>query len=133
VKLVLAATAVPAGRYARMALANIARRNESPPGYADRVLANVVSNEETVKGVVTKVQLGEADAGIVYASDITPELRVAVRALEIPAESNITALYPIAVLRQAGAVSLAREFLDLVLSPTGQGVLQANGFLSALP
>ena len=132
-KLVLAAPAVPAGRYAREAIASIARRDGVPERFAERVLANVVSNEETVKGVVTKVQLGEADAGIVYVSDVVPELRNSVRTLEIPPESNVTAQYPIAVLRQARQMSRAREFLGLVLSPTGQQLLQANGFRSALP
>ena len=68
----LAAEAVPVGKYSREALHNLA----SAPGYPAEVrharLGNVVSQEDNVKAVVSKVQLGEADAGIVYRSDVTP-------------------------------------------------------------
>src|SRR5262249_9155350 len=74
VKLVLAGDAVPVGRYAREAVAKLSTATGFSPDYQARVLANVVSNEESVKGVVTKVQLGEADAGIVYNSDVTPKI-----------------------------------------------------------
>ena len=72
IKLVLAAEAVPAGKYSREALQNLAGAPGFPPEYDRRVLANVVSQEENVKAVVAKVQLGEADAGLVYRSDVTP-------------------------------------------------------------
>ena len=64
--------------------------------FKDKVLANVVSNEDNVKQVVAKVQLGEADAGIVYTSDAVaaPDLKT----IEIPAELNVIAEYPIAPL-----------------------------------
>jgi molybdate transport system substrate-binding protein len=129
VKLVVAAEPVPAGRYTRQVIANLGTVQGFPAGYAGAVLANVVSNEESVKGVVTKVQLGEADAGFVYSSDVTPAVSQKVRRLEIPDEQNVLALYPIAQLRHARAPALAREFLDFVHSAAGQRVLEANGFL----
>ena len=66
------------------------------------MLANVVSQEENVKSVVAKVQLGEADAGIVYRSDVTPSVARYVRVFEIPDPYNAIATYPIAVLKSAG-------------------------------
>jgi molybdate transport system substrate-binding protein len=93
-----------------------------------RVRANVVSQEENVKGVVTKVQLGEADAGVVYQSDVTPEVARFVSVLEIPTQVNITAAYPIAVVRGSPATALARRFIDFVRSAPGQRLLRQHGF-----
>ena len=119
-KLVLAAEEVPVGRYTRLVLDNVGAE------FKAQVLANVVSNENTVKQVVAKVQLGEADAGIVYASDAVavPELPV----FEIPADVNVLAEYPIAVLKDAPNPELARDFVSFVLSPEGQAILRKWGF-----
>jgi len=78
-KVVVAAEAVPAGKYSREALEKLSTAPGFPPEYARRVLANVVSQEENVKAVVAKVQLGEADAGLVYRSDVTPSVSRYVR------------------------------------------------------
>jgi molybdate transport system substrate-binding protein len=131
VKLVLADAAVPAGRYAREIFVRSGAMTGFPPGYADSVRRNVVSNEDNVKGVVAKVELGEADAGVVYASDVTPAIAPAVRAIDAPAGAGVIAGYPIVVLRQSENPSAARAFVDLVLSPAGQAVLQGQGFLPA--
>ena len=95
------------------------------------MLANVVSQEENVKSVVSKVQLGEADAGVVYRSDVTPAVARYVSEIEIPDASNVIASYPIAVLRGAADQALAREFVALVRSQTGQRVLEQHGLLPA--
>jgi len=115
-KLVLAAEEVPVGRYARLMLDNVG------PEFKALVLANVVSNETTVKQVLAKVQLGEADAGIVYASDAVaaPELPV----IEIPPEFNVLAEYPIAPLIHAPHPELADAFVAFVLAPEGQAILK---------
>jgi molybdate transport system substrate-binding protein len=118
VKLVLAAADVPAGDYARELLANA--------GVADQALANVVSNEDDVKGVVQKVALGEADAGIVYRTDVTDAIADELRVVEVPDEVNVIATYPIAAL--GAADGLARQFVAYVLGP-GQRTLRAAGFL----
>jgi len=130
-KLVLAAEAVPAGRYSREAVKNLARAPGFPPDFAERVLANAVSEEENVKAVVAKVRLGEADAGLVYRSDVTPAVAPHLRVLEIPGDYNVVASYPIAVLRDAGHPEAARAFLALVLGAEGQRVLQRHGFIPA--
>jgi molybdate transport system substrate-binding protein len=101
--------------------------------FATRVLANLVSEETNVKQVVAKVQLGEADAGIVYASDVTPAARGEVQVLAIPEPFNVIAQYPIAVMREAPNAAGARAFIDYVLSPAGQAILMKHGFLAMTP
>jgi molybdate transport system substrate-binding protein len=127
IKLVLAAEAVPVGNYARQSLDKM---NASfGTGFKDKVLANVVSNEDNVKQVVAKVQLGEADAGIVYTSDAiaAPDLKT----IEIPSELNVIAKYPIAPLVKSTHADLAKAFADYVLSPEGQSPLKKWGFAPA--
>jgi molybdate transport system substrate-binding protein len=130
-KLVLADEAVPAGNYARQVLRNLSQ----DPGYgADfypQVLANVVSNEADVKQVVAKVELGEADAGIAYLSDTiaAPGLQT----ITIPAEYNIVAHYPIAVLSGSSHPAQAAAFIIFVLSPIGQNILIKWGFSGVNP
>ena len=84
-----------------------------------------------MKSVVSKVQLGEADAGFVYRSDVTPAVARYVSQIEIPDESNVIASYPIAVLKGAKNQEAAREFVALVRSEEGQRVLQQHGLLPA--
>lgn len=128
-KVVLAAEQVPAGKYSREALKKLAASPGFPPDYDRRVLANVVSQEENVKSVVSKVQLGEADAGMVYQSDVTPAVARYVRDLGIPQQSNVIAEYPIAVVKSTRNAGAARQFVDLVRSAVGQRVLQAHRFI----
>jgi molybdate transport system substrate-binding protein len=120
VKLVLAAVGVPAGDYARGVLANA--------GIQKRALANVVSNEEDVKGVVQKVLLGEADAGIVYRTDVTPDISASVREISIPEGLNVIATYPIAVIDGSRHGQAAEAFIRFVTGP-GQATLRTFGFL----
>jgi molybdate transport system substrate-binding protein len=126
IKLVLAAEEVPVGKYARQALDNM--NNQFGNDFKDKVLANVASNEDNVKQVVAKVQLGEADAGIVYTSDAVaaPDLKT----IEIPAGLNVIAQYPIAPLVKSENNELAKAFITYLLSPDGQAVLQKWGFAS---
>lgn len=128
-KVVLAAEQVPVGKYSREVLKKLAASSSFPADYDRRVLANVVSQEENVKSVISKLQLGEADAGIVYRSDVTPAVARYVSDLEIPETSNIIAEYPIAVMKSARNAELARQFVDLVRSSEGQRVLQAHRFI----
>ena len=122
VKLVLAAEGVPVGDYAREALTNA--------GIADAALADVVSNEEDVKGVVTKVLSGDADAGIVYVTDVTANIADHVKLIGIPDDVNVIATYPIAVVSGTKEAGLAQDFIDLVLGD-GERTLARYGFLPA--
>ncbi len=130
-KVVLAAGAVPVGGYSREALHNLASAPGYPAEYDARVVANVVSQEDNVKAVVSKVQLGEADAGIVYRSDLTPAVIRYVRVIDIPDRYNVIASYPIARVKGANNPEAAQAFIALVLSDEGQAVLRRHGFLPA--
>jgi molybdate transport system substrate-binding protein len=128
-RLVLAQADVPAGRYAREAVCGMAQDDaEFGDGFVGRVAANVVSDEEDVRDVLTKVELGEADAGIVYVSDAYVS-GDKVNQVEIPAEFNILATYPIATVA-GGDVALGTAFVAYVLSNDGQATLADFGFAS---
>lgn len=128
-KLVLAAEAVPVGKYSREALRQLAQAPGFPAQYDRRVLANTVSQEENVKAVVAKVQLGEADAGIVYRSDVTPAVAGRIRVIDIPDQYNVLAAYPITRIKNGPNAEAARAFVALVLSLEGQRILQRHGFV----
>ena len=115
-KVVLAAPDVPAGKYAQQALEKAG------------VTVKPVSEEDNVKAVVTKVSLGEADAGIVYVTDVTAG-GDKVEGVDIPEELNVVATYPIATVKASKAQDQAQAFMDLVLSAQGQQVLEQYGFL----
>ena len=99
--------------------------------FKDQVLANVVSRENNVKSVVAKVRLGEADAGVVYATDITPEAAQDLTTLDVPDKFNVIATYWIAPMEDAVEPKLASQFVDWVLSSKGQQVLTSYGFIPA--
>lgn len=126
-KIVLAAAGVPVGGYALTALDNM--NADFGATFSQTVLSNVVSYEDNVKQVVAKVQLGEADAGIVYTSDVTPQVADALIRLEIPDTYQTLATYPIAMLKDASQPELAAKFVDYVLSAEGQAILQKWGFM----
>lgn len=129
-KLVLAAPETPAGSYTLEFLDKAAAVLGTT--YKDAVLANVVSYEDTVKAVLAKVRLGEADAGIVYGSDAVTALD-AVRVIAIPEALNVAARYPLAVIADSPNAALAEAFVAYVLSPQGQAALTEAGFSPVEP
>ncbi len=131
-KIVLAAKDAPVGAYALAYLEKASQAAEFGEGYQSNVLGNVVSYEETVKAALAKVALGEADAGIVYASDVTPDQAAQVQTIAIPDDLNTIAVYPIAPVSNSNRAQLARAFIDYALSADGQAVLEKYGFISAL-
>jgi len=107
---------------------------EVPCGtYADEIFANAGievtpdSFEENVKAVVTKVTLGEADAGIVYATDVRAAAGDA-GGVVLPDDLNVIAEYPIVVTSDAGRATMAQLFIDFVLGPAGRQILESYGF-----
>jgi molybdate transport system substrate-binding protein len=118
-RVVLAAPAVPAGRYARDALGKA------------HATVHPVSLEDNVEGVVTKVALGEADAGIVYATDAASGRGV--QAVLIPDDQNVRAEYLIDALPFGGQRAGGQAFADFLLSSQGQSVLHRFGFLRPSP
>jgi molybdate transport system substrate-binding protein len=115
VKLVLAAEGVPAGDYARAALAALGMR---------KALDNVVSQEDDVKAVVAKVALAEADAAFVYATDVRP-VADKVRVLTVPDDVQPRIEYAVTVVRKS---AVADAFVARLLSPEGRAVLRDAGF-----
>jgi molybdate transport system substrate-binding protein len=130
-KFVSAPKEVPIGNYTRQALDKMAADPQFGAGFDQKVLANTVSEEANVRQVVTKVQLGEADAGIVYASDATARVPPEVRTLDIPDQFNVRAAYPIAVAKQARAPLTAQRFLLYLRSPAGQSILKKHHLVPA--
>ena len=96
----------------------------------ENVLKNVVSYEDNVKSVLTKVQLGEADAGIVYTTDAATDTAGKIAQIAIPDALNVIAVYPIAPTSDSANPALAKAFVDLVMSSQGQSVLAKYGFIS---
>lgn len=131
VKLVIGADVVPVGAYS-LAFLDAAGAD---PAYGEPfragVLANVVSYEQSVRAVLSKVRLGEADAGIVYATDaqaVSGTTAADVTVIEIPAHLNQLAHYQIAPLRDAIAPEMTREFFGFLLSSEGKSILTQAGF-----
>ncbi|MGD9894227.1 MAG: molybdate ABC transporter substrate-binding protein [Dehalococcoidia bacterium] len=129
VKFVLTDKAVPIGAYARTALERLSADPQFGADFGAKVLANLRSEEANVRAVVTKVQLGEADAGIVYASDVTPAVSKDVQSILIPDQFNTIATYPIAIVKGASNPDAARAFVEFVRSPKGQEILKRNNFI----
>jgi molybdate transport system substrate-binding protein len=127
-KLVLAAPEVPVGNYSRQSLALMEKDPGFGAGFADTALKNVVSNESNVRQVVAKVELGEADAGIVYGTDVTQSVAPKLAVVQIPAQFNVVAEYPIALTKSPGNPRAAQALIDYMFSPPGQEILKKYGF-----
>jgi molybdate transport system substrate-binding protein len=127
VKIVLAGAEVPAGRYADRVLETLGATGAYGAGFTALVRGNVVSREPNVRLVLSKVLLGEADAGIVYVTDAA-SAGERVRRLEIPEANNVVATYPIALVKRPRSRGAAAAFVDVVTGAAGQAVLARHGF-----
>jgi molybdate transport system substrate-binding protein len=117
VVLVLEDPSVPAGNYARQAF-----------GMAGLPAPKPASNELDVKSALAKLTSGEADAVIVYATDVTAAGKK-VTGVTIPDNENVVATYPIAAVKASKNLAVAEAFVDEIVSGSGRQVLQARGFL----
>jgi molybdate transport system substrate-binding protein len=117
-RLVVAAEGVPVGDYTRSVLEALR---------LSAALENVVSNEDDVKGVASKVALGEADAGFVYATDVTP-VADRVRAIELPDDAQPPIDYQVAVVAGTDQQDAARAFIEALRSQAGRDALTRSGF-----
>ncbi len=133
VQLILAAPGVPVRDYTDTMLEKLAADADYGDDYRQAVLANLVSEEDNVRQVVAKIALGEADAGVVYLSDVTPDIANTVITLDIPDEVNTIASYPIAITKDSALPELAQAFVDFVLSEDGQAILTHWNFISKCP
>jgi molybdate transport system substrate-binding protein len=118
IKIVLAGPNVPVGRYAREALDQL--------GLRDAFEAKLVSNEDSVDGVLSKVELGECDVGIAYVTDLHRSDKL--RGISFPERVDVTARYELAVLADGPAPEQGRAFAEFVTGPQGQALLQEHGF-----
>ena len=97
-KIAIADASVPVGNYTLEVLDKMSKSDAYGPEYSQAVEANVVTNETSVKNVLSKVQTGEVDAGYVYVSDAY-SAGDQVKSIEIPDEFNVIADYPIATVK----------------------------------
>jgi molybdate transport system substrate-binding protein len=125
-RLVLTAEQVPIGRYTRLALAKMSADVAFGKDFRQRVLANVISQEANVRALLARVELGEADAAVVYASDAAASRRV--QTVPIPARYNVEAVYPIGVVTAASRPREAAAFVRFVRSPAARRVMKRHGF-----
>jgi molybdate transport system substrate-binding protein len=132
VKFVTAQPSVPIGTYTRHMLEAASADPTYGADFKAKVLANTVSQEDNVRQVVAKVQLGEADAAVVYSTDPTPQVRDQLQLIPIPDALQTLASYPIAVARGNNPAGGA-AFAAYVVGPAGQATLARWGFLPPTP
>jgi molybdate transport system substrate-binding protein len=130
VALVTALPSVPVRRYTEATLAKAG--TAYGVDFVAAVKANIASEEENVRAVSLKVSLGEADAGIVYQSDVTPAIADKLMVIAIPDEFNVIATYPIGVIKGSAHLDLAEAFVAFVQSEAGQAILVKWNFLPAV-
>lgn len=129
ISLVLANPDVPVGNYSKIAFCDYGNVDGAPEGFIDSINTNLVSEEPDVRHVLTRVQLGEADAGVVYASDANASMLtdVELEVIEFPDSVPTRAEYPIALV-DGGDTELGSAFISFVLSDEGQEILAHYGF-----
>jgi len=125
-KIVAAGPSVPITAYATALLENLAAMPGAPVDLVSTYEANVASREDNVRAALAKVELGEADAAIVYASDAAGSS--AVVTVDIPPEANVVATYVGAVPTTAANRDGGHGFLDYLVAPDGQAILARFGF-----
>jgi len=122
---------VPIGKYTQALLANIAADPQFGPEFVTDIKRNILTEESSVKSVVAKITLGEVDAGIVYQTDLTADVRKKSTSLKLPLQHNPFVLYPAAVVSSSDQTEAGRAFLGFLLSAPSQQTLNQHGFLPA--
>lgn len=128
-RIIAAGPDVPISAYAEQQIALLAGLPGYPPGFADGYRANVVSKEQNVNAVVAKIELGEGDAAIVYATDAKASTKV--QTIPIPGSARLLATYEGAIVKSSQHVAAAHAFLDWLAGPGGYAVLGPFGFYPA--
>ena len=129
VKVIAAGDTVPITKYANQLVANLAKQPGYPADFVSKYTANVVSKQDNVAAVVTQIELGEGDAGIVYVTDARTSTKVVTVA--VPDSANVPATYAGVVVKASANTAAAQAFLTWLAGPDGQAVLAAFGFLPA--
>lgn len=128
-RLVIGTGHVPIGAYTRQMLARLQAR--SGDALATTIRSKIVSEEANARLVRAKVELGEADAAVVYRTDAVASDRL--RAIPIPEALNVRARYLVGALRRSPRAREAAAFIEFALSPKGQALLEGRGFLPVPP
>lgn len=127
IKVIAAGGEVPITRYAAQLVANLAKEAGYPADFAAAYAANVASQEDNVKAIVAKIELGEGDAGIVYVTDAKASTKVLT--VDVPDTANVPATYAGVVVKASRDTAAAKAFLDWFAGPDGQAILSSFGFL----
>ncbi|HOI13325.1 MAG TPA: molybdate ABC transporter substrate-binding protein [Methanoculleus sp.] len=127
-KIVIGTKDVPFGDYTRQVLDKMAAEPAYGEAYREAVMNNVISEETAVSSVVPKLTLGEADAAFVYKSDVSKDDLEKVTRIEVPAEYNVMATYPLGVLADSPQKAEAESFVAFVRGPDGSAILTEYGF-----
>jgi molybdate transport system substrate-binding protein len=127
VKIIGAGATVPITKYATMLVANLAKEAGYPAGFVAAYNANVVSQEDNVAAVVSKIELGEGDAAIVYVTDARTSTKVTT--ITVPTDANVPATYAGVVVKASRNAAAAQTFLSWFAGPDGQAILASFGFL----
>ena len=126
-KVIAAGDAVPISRYAQQLIDGLAKQPDYPTGFASAYAANVVSKEDNVKAIISKLEIGQGDAGIVYVTDAAASTKV--KTIDVPDAANVPASYAGVVVGASTHQEAARTFLGWLTRADGQAVLQQFGFL----
>jgi molybdate transport system substrate-binding protein len=130
VRVVAAGPDVPITRYTTQVIETLAAMTTDPAAFTAAVTANTVSEEDNVRAVLTKIELGEGDAAIVYATDAAASEEV--ESVAIPAAADVRATYAAVAIGAAAQPALAAELLAFLLAPEAQAILQGHGFERAV-
>jgi molybdate transport system substrate-binding protein len=128
-KIILADKSVPAGQYALEFLDKCSHTAVLGADFRENVLRNVVSYEENVRSVLSKVVLNECDAGIVYTTDAASDTARRLTTITIPDSLNVIAEYPVAAIKDSDQKDIAEEFVRYLCSKEGQSILRNFGFI----
>ena len=128
VKIIAAGDTVPITRYATQLVENLSKETGYPADFASSYAANIASKEDNAKALIAKIELGEGDAGIVYATDAKASDSVAT--IPVPDADNVPATYDGVVLKASARVAAARAFLDWFAGAGGRAILTGLGFLA---
>jgi molybdate transport system substrate-binding protein len=128
VRLVMGTKEVPFGDYTRQVLEKMADDPAYGSAFHDAVMANVISEEPSVTSLIAKLRLGEADAGIAYASDVNGGDREIVTSIAVPDKYNVIASYPLGIVEESTVKDRAAAFAEFITSPEGSAILARYGF-----
>ena len=130
-KVIAAGDEVPITKYATQLVKNLAGVAGYPADFATKYAANIATKEDNVKAVVSKIELGEGDAGIVYVTDAAASDKV--DTVDVPDEANVPATYAGVVVKASQNQEAAQAFIDWIAGSAGQAILAKFGFLPPAP